>query len=225
MEYMDFEGKLGTGYGAGLVDLHDRDKIEVIRSKPGHIVFNVYKSTGPQEYVLHRLEKKVWRLINRTPTQESLKAPTGKPEYKELHPERLPLHDDRYVMSAKIDDAHNIFLFPAAGEPIRAVSYRPSKRSPGGVIEHTHKVPSLIGTRVPPDLGGTAVRGGLYALDPRTGKAVEAHVLGGILNSDVWKSRKKQEEHGPLVPVIYDVDRYRGRDVSGAPYAEKLKIL
>jgi ATP-dependent DNA ligase len=62
-------------------------------------------------------------------------------------------------------------------------------------------------------------------MHPETEEATPHNVLGGLLNSNVWKSREKQEEHGELVPIIYDVVRYRGKDMKDAPYSEKIKAL
>jgi len=225
--YMDFEGRIQEGYGKGDVKLFDRAKTEIMEASPGHINFNVYRGTGPEEYTLHRLTGKHWILMNRTPTREKHPhLPDSKPAYKEQVPERANLEHPDYIASAKIDDAHNLFYFPVAGEKIRIISYRPSKRTQGGLIEHTHKVPVFSeGLRVPEGLGGTILRGGLYAISPRTGKATEAHVLGSLLNANVWKSRENQKEHGELIPVLYDVVRYRGRDMEKAPYKEKLEVL
>jgi hypothetical protein len=225
LKYIDFEGEIPSGYGAGKVHLRDREQVEVTKSDPGHVSFNVYRSSGPEEYSLHHLGGKVWRLSNKTLHRGAAPLPESKPDYKEVPVEKIPYDDPRYLFSAKIDDAHNLFYFPETGSQIRVVSYRPSKKSGTGFIEHTHKVRSLFGKKTPKGLGGTILRGGLYAMHPERKKATEAHILGGLLNSDVWKSREKQETEGSLVPVLYDVVKYKGRDVSKAPYAEKLRIL
>lgn len=225
VRYMDFEGEIPSGYGAGRVALSLRDKTEVMKASPDHVRFNIYKSSGPQEFVLRKLGGKMWKLFNTTPTPERLNIKFGKPDYREIKPEKLNFEDSSQVMSAKIDDAHNIFVLPESGKPIRVVSYRQAKKTDTGLIEHTHKVPDLHGEIVPAGLGNTVLRGGLYAIDPKTGRALDAHILGGLLNSDVWKSREKQKQHGKLISVLYDIERFKGRDVSSAPYSEKLEML
>lgn len=224
--YMDFKGRIEEGYGKGNVHLHDRAKTEVLSSRPGHINFNLYRSTGPEEYTLHQVTGKNWVLYNRTLDQKKRATlPSSKPDYREVALHQAPVDDPNYLFSAKIDDAHNLFVLPAAGEQIRVVSYRTSKKNPTGVIEHTHKVPGLLGEKVPAGLGSTILRGGLYAIDPQTGEAVAPHHIAGILNSDVWKSREKQKEMGALLPVLYDVVKFKGKSLEGAPYREKLRAL
>lgn len=226
VRYMDFEGEIPGGYGAGKVTLRERGKAEILRSLPGHISFNVYDSKGAREFVLHCINGKKWKLFNRTPTREGLKVPSGKPDYKQISPEKMRFDNDHQVMSAKIDDAHNLFVLPEAGRPVRVVSHRAPKRvAHTNLIEHSHKLESLQGVRTPVGLGDTILRGGIYAINPKTGKATEAHILGGLLNTNVWKSREKQKKEGELRAVLYDVERYRGKDVSKAPYAQKLDVL
>jgi hypothetical protein len=224
---MDFEGTIPSGYGAGKVLLHERSPAEVLESRPGHISFNLYDAKGPREFTLHRINERIWKLYNRTPTREKLNIPSGKPTYRQKAPDHIDFANDREVMSAKIDDAHNLFVLPSSGKRVRVFSYRVPKRSghDTDLIDHTHKVPGLRNSVVPAGLHDTVLRGGLYAVHPKTGKATDPQVLGGILNTDVWKSREKQKEHGSLLSVLYDVERYRGKDVSKAPYEQKLAIL
>ena len=227
IEYMDFEGEIPAGYGAGGVKLHERAPAEVLNATPGHISFNLYDSRGPREFVLHRIGDTMWKFMNRTPTRAALNVPEGKPDYKQIDPEHVQFGNDAQVMSAKIDDSHNLFVFPNAGKRVRVFSHRVPKRSghDTNLIEHTDKVPELRMVTVPSGMGDSVFRGGVYAIHPKTGKATDAHILGGLLNSDVWASREKQKEHGELRSVLYDVERYRGKDVSKAPYAQKLALL
>jgi hypothetical protein len=227
LKYMDFEGTITEGYGKGDVSKAQRDRVEVTKSGPNHISFNVYKGSGPEEYSLHRIQDTKWILHNKTITRSSHDFPNERPPYKEVKMDKVDRHldDDNYIASAKIDDAHNLFILPGSGEQIRVVSYRTAKRVPTGVIEHTHKVPALFGLKTPAGLGGTILRGGLYAMNAQTEKAVPAKDLAGMLNSSVWNSRTKQKEHGELIPVIYDVVSHRGRNMESVPYAEKLKVL
>lgn len=225
--YMDFKGTIAAGYGKGDVSTHARDKAEIISSKPGHVSFNLYRGSGPEEYTLHRIADKKWKLFNRTINREKMDLPSDKPKYKETDIDKASKHidDDAWIASAKIDDAHNLFILPRSGEQIRAVSYRVPKRGETGIIEHTHKVPSLVGMKTPKGMGDTILRGGLYAMHPDTNKATEAKDLAGMLNTNVWKSREKQKQLGTLTPVLYDVVKFKGKDMENSPYEDKLKVL
>ena len=225
LEYMNWEGVIPEGtYGAGAVKVKDRAPVEVVRSRPGHITFHVYRGSGPEEYTLHRVSPEAWRFYNRTQTAQQHPAlPDDKPKYNTTKIEHVDLGDDSHVMSAKIDDAHTLFVFPKGGR-VRAFSYRRPANREQGVIEHTHKVPSLLSVAVPTPIHETILRGGLYAVNSK-GEALPSHVLAGLLNSNVWKSREKQEEVGRLRPVIYDVVRYKGKDFSEKTYKEKLEVL
>lgn len=228
VRYMDFTGEIPSGYGKGRVLLQDRDKTEIISSRPGHVSFNVYRSSGPpEEYSLHRIHGEKWKLFNRTPTRDTLHLPRSKPKYRDvdIHRSDRYIDDHDWVASAKLDDAHNLFLMPASGEPIRVVSYREAKRNETGLIDHTAKIPSLHGVKTPKELRGTILRGGIYAMHPETGKATDAQHIAGMLNTNVWKSREKQQRHGELIPVIYDVVQHKGKNMENAPYAEKLHVL
>lgn len=227
MKYMDFEGVISDGYGKGTVFKHARDKVEVVSAEPGHINFNVYRGTGPEEYTLHRIDDRKWQLYNRTIHRKAVELPDTRPPYREVKVPEADKHidDPNYMASAKIDDAHNLFVFPASGEQIRVVSYRPAKKTKTGVIEHTQKIPSVFGVKTPPGMGGTILRGGIYAMNPETGKATDAKDIAGMLNANVWTSREKQKVHGELVPVLYDVVKYKGRNMEMSSYGEKLKVL
>ena len=222
--YMDFKGKIPSGYGAGEVKLKERGKIEVINAAPGHITFHKHSARGTEEYTLHRVGPLNWKFFNRSFTAKSVNVPLGdKPKYRSLDIGNALEHSDDHLMSAKIDDAHNLFVLDT-GKQIRVVSHRDTGRA-SGVIEHTHKVPSLYGVKMPAGFFDTVLRGGLYALDPKSGKAIPSARLSGMINAGVERSRVDQGRHGELRPVIYDVARYHGKDFSNKPYAEKLKVL
>lgn len=223
VKYMDFKGTIPFGYGAGEVKLKDRGKTEVVKATDDHVSFNIYRGKGPEEYTLHRMKDKTWKLFNRTLTKDKLPDFPDRPDYKAVDPDHANIMNSDYLMSAKIDDAHNLFVFPK-DKPIRVVSYRATDR-PSGVIEHTHKVDDVFGVITPKDLAGTVLRGGLVATNPKTDRPIQASRLGGLLNSNVWKSREDQKEYGKLRPVIYDVVKHDGKEMSSAPYKDKLEVL
>lgn len=225
--YMDFQGILPHGYGKGTVKLHDRDRIEILNSRPGHISWNLYKSTGPIEYTLHEIAPQLWRMTNRTQTKEkNIDLTQAKPKYKDLQdPNKVLDLGENYVLQEKIDGASTLIHLKKKGDPIRLFSLREPKKGDTGLIEYTHKVPSVMNARTDDDTEGTILRGEVYAIDPTTGKATHPAIIGGLLNSNVWKSRDKQKQHGELKTAIYDVIKYNGKDVEHLPYIEKLELL
>ena len=223
--YFDFQGKIPTGYGAGKVTLPIRTQAEIRNARPGHISFNLYTGKGPQEFTLHEIHDGKWKLYNRTLTRERIPGmQDDKPKYKDRDPETLDVHNENEILQSKIDGAHALVYLPPKGSA-RVVSYRITDRQQG-VIEHSPKFEELYhGFEIPKELRDTVVRAELYATHPDTGKAISAKDVGALLNSNTWKSREKQEQLGKLKAALFDVIRFKGKDVSNKPYGEKLDIL
>jgi len=227
------EFEIPEGYGKGKVRSEGLRPVEVVKVQPGRIVrFNVYggQKEGNQEFALVQTPRGQL-LHNITATAETgVRGPGGhpipqsKPKYKEVSTDRVRFDDADEIHQAKVDGAHVTFHL-RDGKGVKVFSYRPTERATG-VLEHTHKLPEYRALRAPPGLAGTVLRGELYAANKESGKALPAEQVGGLLNATVWRSREKQKELGAeLKPVIFDVVRYKGRDVSNAPYSEKLQIL
>jgi len=244
--YMDFEGELPPGYGQGPVKLETRQQADVYHSDPKKVRFNLYTGKGPEEFTARRVgdreyeslvknkaisssvdPKRVWAFHNKTPTKERLQLPMGRPPYKDKKPGQAQqlFEDPDTIIMPKLDGAHNQVALEKGKVP-RVISYRePQGERPGGVIEHTHKVPSVLRKKVPAGLGGTVLRGETIAVD-RKGRAIPAEELAGLLNSSVWNSRSEQRRRGvELRQSIFDVARYKGRDYQDQPYAKKLQVL
>jgi hypothetical protein len=227
VDYMNFTGAIESGYGKGQVALDQRGKTEVVRSSDDHVRFNLYKGKETEEFALRRLPgTKNWLLQNVTTSRDvgpGISLPSSKPKYKTTKPENLDVSDPNTELQAKIDGAHVLYQFKSPGTLPRVVSYRPTERATG-VIEHTHKLPGFHEQHTPAALKDTILRGELYATDSK-GKALPAAQVGGLLNANVWKSREKQQEHGQLKPVVFDVVQWKGKNVEDAPYAEKKEYL
>jgi GNAT superfamily N-acetyltransferase len=226
VRYMDFKGRIAEGYGKGDVELARRDKAEVLRSSDDEVRFNVYPGKEVEEYALRRTKGNQWLIQNVTTSRQvgpGKALPSSKPAYRTVAPEKLKTDDPGTELQAKIDGAHVLYHFKRPGQTPRVVSYRPTERATG-VIEHTHKIPGFHRLSTPSSLRDTIVRGELYAVD-QAGKALPAARVGGILNAGVWRSREKQQQEGRLVPVAFDIVRYRGKDVENEPYSVKRKLL
>lgn len=233
-EYAGREGEfeISEGYGKGRVKATGIRPVEVVRSQPGLLRFNVYggPKEGNQEFALVTTPKGT--LIHNITTTAELgvrgpgghEIPTSKPRYREIPTDRVAFDDPQEVHQAKVDGAHVTFHL-RGGKGVKVFSYRPTERATG-VLEHTHKLPDFRELKVPPSLAGTVLRGELYGVDKGTGRSLPAEQTGGLLNATVWRSREKQKEMGvDLRPVIFDVVKHQGRDMENAPYSEKLKVL
>jgi len=223
--YFDFAGELKTGYGKGMVYRHRREDAEVVEATNNKINFNLYPGKDTEEYTLVRLKDKGWLLMNRTPTKETHpQVPTSKQDYKDIKPDQINMEDKSHLMQAKIDGAHlSYHLTP--GKQIKAFSHRPTERETG-IIQHTYRIPKLVGQRAPKELGDTILRGEVYARKHSSGKAIPAKDLGGLLNSGVFLSRTKQKQQAvEMANAVFDVERFRGEDYSKKPYRERLEAL
>ena len=223
--------EITSGYGKGRVKIKALEDIDVYHSKPDEtgtrLRFNVYKSTGPEEYALVRTSKGQDLLVNKTMTFKRVPhlGLGEKPKLKEKEYGMVDVEDNTHVMMPKYDGAHTVLDLARADKIPRLFSYRIPKKHTAGVIEHTHKVPALLNARVPKELRGTVVRAETIGVTP-DGRAVPATDVGGLLNARVPVSRNKQQATNiELRPVLLDVERFRGKPVKEMPFSERYKLL
>jgi hypothetical protein len=226
----DKEQEITKGYGKGRVKIKALDEIEVYHSKPEatgtRVRFNIYKSTGPEEYAIVNTGPGKDRLVNKTYHKGRLEHLSlgEKPKTKEMGLDAIDFKNNDEVMMPKYDGAHTLLDLGTEGKIPRLFSYRTPKRHTAGVIEHTHKVPSLLGMRVPKELKGTLLRTETIGVDSK-GKAVPAKDIAGMLNATVPNSRARQTELGTtLKPIILDVERYKGKSVQHLPFKERYEL-
>jgi hypothetical protein len=213
--YMGFKGEVESGYGAGKVTSMFFDKVEVLESKPNKILFNLYRGQKVDRYMLLQTGTVKWLLYNYS-GQVKEKIPDYKPHYKSIKLEDLRSDQKNEVWAPKLDGAHNtIVLRPE--KRLDTYSYRLSKKT-GRQVDHSYRT-GLYKIRGPRSLGNTIVRAELYI----PGK--DSSAIGGVLNANVWKSREKQEQLGKLKPIIFDVVKFKGKNVEKASYSEKLRML
>lgn len=227
----DREEVIPSGYGKGRVKIKNLTTADVYHSKADdagtRLRFNLYPSTGPEEYALVRTQKGQDLLVNKTLTRNRLPHLTfgEKPKVNEFPINNIDFKNQNEYMMPKYDGAHTLLDLKTEGKIPRLFSYRIPKRHSAGVIEHTHKVPTLLEQRVPKDLKGTVLRTETIAVDNK-GNAIAAKDISGLLNATVTNSRARQKELGAhLVPVLLDVDKYRGKSVQHLPYSERLELL
>jgi len=223
-DYMPFQGKITERYGMGTVKRVAYEPTELTYMSPEKIRFNLYRGQGPEEFLMNRVGAKLWLLRNTTVTRlRHPEIPDFKPTYKEVHFSDVDVNRSDEILQPKIDGAHVIIHLRKAGEHPRVYSHRPAKNRAHDLIEHTHKFESLFKRKVPKELEGLILRGEAFV--QVNGKARDAEITTGTLNSAVWGSREKQKFMGNLALKIYDVQSFKDRDLSGIPYGEKLDLL
>ncbi len=222
---------INSGYGKGTVRQVKLEDIDMYHMKPEEtgtrVRFNTYTSKGPQEYVIIRTQKGQDLLLNKTMTRQRLPHLSlgDKPKVKEHNFHGIDIQDNTHVIMPKYDGAHTILDLKAPGKIPRLYSYRIPKKHTAGVIEHTHKVPDLLTTRVPVELKGTVLRAETIAIDPKK-KAIPATDIGGMLNATVHQSRQKQiEMQSKLRPILLDIEKYKGKDMSNIPFSRRYELL
>lgn len=123
------------------------------------------------------------------------------------------------VWSSKIDGSHAAVVLQPGAVP-QLYSHRISKRT-GKEISYNAKLPH-IGRTTPFD---ALLRAEVFAVG-KDRRAVHPDVVTSILNSGAEKSLDLQKREGyKTKAALIDVDTFNGKDMSSAPYVDKLKIL
>ena len=213
-DYGMYSGFIPSGYGAGKVELFAHDKVEILKSDPSHILFNVYETNGStSKYALIKLDEKQWLFNNITATEKNRPfVPLTKSTIKQIDINKVDINNSNQVIAPKYDGALSTFVLRPQ-KPIEAYSYRKSKRVPGQLIDYSFKT-ELYKTIVPPAIKGTTIlRGELFGATPQDTNAV--------LLSGVWRARTLPK----LQHRLFDVEKFQGKDYRNKPYAEKLQAL
>lgn len=209
-DYMGFEGKIDTGYGAGTVKKAIDEQVDITYADEKKIKF-VSPTKG--EFALINTGQG-WILLK---MKQFIGSVSSKPKYKEKAISALN-PDKNTVWLPKYDGAHSVIELNPDEKYNRIYSYRKSKKT-GFPIDHTHQLPQIRDLRVPSDLKNTVLRAEVFA--KRNGKAVDATEVSGLLNSRFDKSRVGPE----LTPMIFNIEKFKGKDVSSKPYGEKLEMM
>lgn len=216
-EYMSFEGDIKSGYGKGSVRKAYDNPVDVLHADESRV-----KMVLPEgEFTMVHLKDKNWLMVK---NKNTIPNPvTTKPDYKDASNKELDFNDPDKVLQPKIDGGHTVFRLHSDG-PNRIYSYRTSKKD-NRPIEHTHQSPNLRDAVVPKELNGVEVRGEIYAKD-KSGKALPAEEVGGILNSGIENSRKAQAEKGSLLPYMFKVVKWKGgKNVENSTYREQIDMM
>ena len=219
--YLGFQGRIpAPEYGAGSVKSILLTDVHILESSPNKILFNIYKGSDVQRYALIRTSSNEWVLSNYTTTTESKinkLIPDFKPKYKQADPNELHISKRHEVLAPKIDGAHNTIII-RPDKRLDVYSHRLSKNKKER-IDHTYKT-QLYKIKGPKELGTTIVRAELYI--PKA----PAEVTSGLLNSNTWKARETLKRHNTQIKsMVFDIETFKGKDVSKEPYSRKLEYL
>ncbi len=162
-----------------------------------------------------------WMIYNYTPSEETKvyeDVPSYKKSYKTIDADRLKLDTSRTeeVFAPKLDGAHNLVVLRPNKRP-DVFSYRSSRKG-SERIDHTFKTP-LYKQTSPKELGNTILRSELFV------PGGKGNDTARILNSSVPKAREIQQKERPLEFKIFDVVKFKGKDVEDLPYSRKLEML
>jgi len=226
VDYMRYQGNIGPGYGEGKVDLEYYGDTDVLECTPKKIKFNLYRTgTEVEQYNLVKTRGDNWLLLNSTKTrQNNPEIPNYKPDYKEKSINDADPSVPGELWSVKIDGANTV-VSVNPGKQVEVFSYRESKNNPSGLINHTYKIPRLVGLKAPKNVPPAILRGEVYGVDPQTGEAILAKDVGAILNSSTFKARDKQKDLADLRLALFDVFSANGEYMEDKPYKDKLEFL
>jgi GH24 family phage-related lysozyme (muramidase)/LysM repeat protein len=229
--YRDFQGQIPQGYGRGQVRQKQRGRTLITDARPGEIRFTADTGKHPERFLLKRTDDKDnWLLINTTP-QEAL--PHKKIRYKSIPADQVDSALDQLreggSAQAKIDGASSLVKLLKDG--VELVSYRAQKGT-GRPIVHTER---FFGKKpeaqIPKELQGTVLRGELYGeqADEDGSKSIlSPQHLGGVLNSRLAESLRKQREQGiDLKNMVFDVQRLGDQEIDPqeVPYEQRRQML
>lgn len=230
-EYGHWEGKIESGYGKGTVKSKEKGKAYIVDADGDHISFVTAHSRYPERFRLQKT-KKGWLLINTTPSEPRTYVKPKFTEVSEKDVEKLFTPDN--VIQAKIDGA--LTFHEIMNNKIEDLSYRTSKVT-GRPIVHTERGggPYKIKGNLP-DIAEvlgksssespTVLLGETYGEDSATGKPIPAAETSGLLNASLGESlRKQQEKNRKIKHALFDILKYRGKDVQTFPYSDRYKLL
>lgn len=210
-DYLDFEGEIPEGYGAGQVDIAEKGSVVITSKSPDKITFVTAHRKQPERFTLVKTQDKKWILLNRTPEVPSdvIEDTTAfqKVHLRVAKPEQLKSLIKDAIVQAKIDGASNLFRLGRDG--IEVASYRVGKK--GNPIVHTErffdgKNPKFS---IPKEYEGLILKGEVFG--EKSASVIPASQLSGILNSTLENSLKQQRDNKiKLKAALFDIHGFKG---------------
>ena len=215
LDYIDFEGVIPEGYGAGTVKLWDQGTYEVEKWKPKEVIvtfrgkrlngkYVLFETRGPKDWMIHRMDPPVDRAREPMPAHlVPMLARLG----------RLPADERAYGFEIKWDG-------------IRALSYYEPGRfriESRNLNDITAQYPEL--RRLGRQLGSrdAVLDGEIVALDERGRPSFERLQQRMHLTRDAEIKRRVKDV--PVQYLLFDVLYLEGRSTIALPYEERRELL
>ena len=218
--YKDFQGTIGSGYGAGNVTKLEESPVVILKNTPEKIQFT--RGTSQDSPIYTMIKTKNGNFIV---TIKEKGQPTVVKTYKKEHFKSMPLDavmdaiDAGAQVRPKIDGASVLAYLGKGG--IRAFGTRIGAN--GERPEYTDVIGGLRGFNVPKDLQGRMLRGELYGV--RNGKPIHPNELSALLHSNLVNAIDKKQKGGINLLIAALAENKNGVDdwYTGADaLAEKL---
>lgn len=195
-DYKDFQGRLGHGYGKGLVSKLEESPVVILKNKDGQLMFTRGDHKDAPVYNLIRTKDKNWVLFYGSPNQPLQIRRYPKEHFKSVPVEKIPeLIQQGAELSPKIDGAG--VLLHLGNNGVRTFGIRSNKE--GSKPEYSSLLPGLLSASVPSEIRGKVIRGEVFG--QRAGKSIPANELAGLLNAATLKAHNKMQSDGTRLLV------------------------
>lgn len=206
--YKDFQGRLGHGYGKGLVTKLEESPVVILKNTGDHIMFTRGDSRTAPVYQLIRTKGSDWLLFTKRKGQPVSITKYPKEHFRQIPVDRLPaLIASGAELSPKIDGAGALLHLGENG----VTAYGIRTGADGLKPEYTDIIGGLRSIRVPKELRDSVIRGEVFGT--RGGASIGANELSGLLNSTVRNAVTKRRNEGIRLLVAGLALHEGGKDV------------
>ena len=215
LDYIDFEGVIPEGYGAGTVRLWDTGTYELEKWRPKEVIVTFHGKRLNGKYVLFQTRSpKDWMIHRMDPPAD---------------PDREPMPEHLVPMLARLGPLPRQaagFGFEIKWDGVRALSYYEPGRwriESRNLNDVTVQYPEL--RRLGRQLGSRdcVLDGEIVALDAQGRPSFERLQRRMHLTKEAEIKRRAKEI--PVIYMLFDVLFLEGRSLMGRPYEERRKVL
>ena len=215
LDYIDFEGVIPEGYGAGTVKLWDTGTYELEKWKPKEVIVRFHGDRLSGKYVLFQTRSAKDWMIHRM-------DPPADPDREPMPAHLVPMLAKLGTLPARARD----YGFEIKWDGIRALSYYEPGRfhiESRNLNDITAQYPEL--RRLGRQLGSrdTILDGEIVAFDEqgRPSFGLLQHRMHLTREADIKRRAKEIPAHYMLFDILY----LEGHSVMGRPYAERRELL